>query len=57
MAFFSSYGPMADGRIKPDIVTPGVLITSAGAKGGITGRDDFGSTHAGSSEGEMEGTE
>lgn len=48
---------MADGRIKPDIVTPGVLITSAGAKGGITGRDDFGSTHAGSSEGEMEGTE
>ncbi|PNW83456.1 hypothetical protein CHLRE_05g242750v5 [Chlamydomonas reinhardtii] len=37
VAFFSSYGPMADGRIKPDIVTPGVLITSAGAKGGITG--------------------
>ncbi|KAG2444993.1 hypothetical protein HYH02_008863 [Chlamydomonas schloesseri] len=37
VAFFSSYGPLADGRIKPDVVTPGLYITSAKAKGGITG--------------------
>ena len=38
VAYFSSYGPMADGRIKPDVVAPGLYITSAGARGGITGR-------------------
>ena len=27
--FFSSYGPTPDGRIKPDLVAPGVDITSA----------------------------
>eukprot|EP00198_Chlamydomonas_reinhardtii_P011395 XP_001700732.1 predicted protein [Chlamydomonas reinhardtii] len=37
VAYFSSYGPMADGRIKPDVVAPGLYITSAGARGGITG--------------------
>lgn len=29
---FSSYGPSADGRIKPDITAPGCLIVSAGSK-------------------------
>ncbi|KXZ46202.1 hypothetical protein GPECTOR_46g271 [Gonium pectorale] len=33
----SSYGPMADGRIKPDIVVPGTDTTSAGAYGGVAG--------------------
>ncbi|KAG2430932.1 hypothetical protein HXX76_009902 [Chlamydomonas incerta] len=37
VAFFSSYGPLADGRIKPDVVAPGLYITSAGSRGGITG--------------------
>ncbi|KXZ46203.1 hypothetical protein GPECTOR_46g272 [Gonium pectorale] len=32
----SSYGPMADGRIKPDIVAPGTDVVSAGANGAIT---------------------
>lgn len=29
---FSSYGPTADGRIKPDITAPGCLIVSAGSR-------------------------
>ncbi|KAG2444995.1 hypothetical protein HYH02_008865 [Chlamydomonas schloesseri] len=37
VAYFSSYGPLADGRIKPDVVAPGAYITSAGARGGIIG--------------------
>ncbi len=31
VAHFSSVGPTADGRIKPDIVAPGALLTSADA--------------------------
>ncbi len=37
MASFSSRGPTADGRIKPDIVLPGYLITAARAKGTTMG--------------------
>ncbi|PNH08589.1 Serine protease/ABC transporter B family protein tagD, partial [Tetrabaena socialis] len=37
VAAFSSYGPMSDGRIKPEVVAPGVNITSAGSNGVITG--------------------
>lgn len=29
---FSSYGPTADGRIKPDITAPGCIIVSAGSR-------------------------
>jgi serine protease AprX len=38
MATFSSRGPTADGRIKPDIVFPGVGIVSAHASGATVGR-------------------
>src|SRR3989304_1153740 len=31
LAYFSSRGPTADGRIKPDVVAPGGTITSAAA--------------------------
>ncbi|KXZ46205.1 hypothetical protein GPECTOR_46g274 [Gonium pectorale] len=34
--YTSSYGPVADGRIKPDIIAPGTDIVSAGAGGVIT---------------------
>lgn len=36
---FSSYGPTADGRIKPDITAPGAIIVSAGSRY-CTGWDD-----------------
>ncbi len=36
IAPFSSRGPTLDGRVKPDIVAPGVLITAAKAGGGYT---------------------
>jgi len=36
IAIFSSRGPTLDGRIKPDIVAPGVLIMAAKAGGGYT---------------------
>ncbi len=36
MAVFSSRGPTLDGRNKPDIVAPGVLIIAAKAGGGYT---------------------
>lgn len=29
---FSSYGPTADGRIKPDVTAPGCIVISAGSK-------------------------
>lgn len=31
LAYFSSRGPTADGRVKPDIIAPGVRITAADA--------------------------
>jgi serine protease AprX len=37
IASFSSRGPTADGRVKPDIVVPGHLITAARAKGTTMG--------------------
>lgn len=39
VAGFSSLGPSADGRIKPDLVAPGTLLTSA------AGRDDTVARH------------
>lgn len=33
MSSFSSWGPVDDGRIKPDIVANGVSLTSAGDDG------------------------
>ena len=36
IAIFSSRGPTLDGRVKPDIVAPGVLITAAKSGGGYT---------------------
>ena len=37
-AFFSSYGPTSDGRIKPDVSGPGVNIAAVAANGqGLTG--------------------
>lgn len=32
IAFFSSQGPTRDGRVKPDVVAPGVLVNSAVSK-------------------------
>lgn len=34
IAFFSSRGPTADGRIKPDVVAPGVRVVVADIRGG-----------------------
>lgn len=34
VSYFSSRGPTADGRLKPDLVAPGEKITSAGLNGG-----------------------
>jgi hypothetical protein len=39
LAGFSSYGPTQDGRIKPDIVAPGTLL-SARSDGRLTGKPD-----------------
>ncbi len=37
-AYFSSFGPTADGRIKPDVSAPGVMIAAVSANGkGIAG--------------------
>ncbi len=37
-AYFSSYGPTADGRVKPDISAPGVMVAAVAANGkGLTG--------------------
>eukprot|EP00760_Papus_ankaliazontas_P038912 PhM_4_TR9411/c0_g1_i1/m.54786 len=36
VAFFSSFGPTFDGRVKPDVVAPGNDITSAASDGGGT---------------------
>ncbi|NJB85488.1 subtilisin family serine protease [Lewinella marina] len=37
-AYFSSFGPTADGRIKPDVSGPGVMVTAVAANGkGLTG--------------------
>jgi hypothetical protein len=33
VAYFSSFGPTFDNRIKPDVVAPGFLITSARSSG------------------------
>lgn len=38
MASFSSRGPTADGRVKPDVVAPGVSIVAARAAGTSMGR-------------------
>jgi len=40
LADFSSRGPTADGRRKPDIVAPGYSILSASSKGGQSGECD-----------------
>ncbi len=37
---FSSYGPTADGRIKPDITAPGCIIVSAGSRYAGSWSDD-----------------
>ena len=37
IAEFSAHGPTADGRIKPDVIFPGVLITSTRARGASMG--------------------
>ncbi|MEL6668882.1 MAG: S8 family serine peptidase [Bacteroidota bacterium] len=34
-AYFSSYGPTSDGRVKPDVSGPGTNIPSVGISGGI----------------------
>lgn len=36
VAFFSSQGPAYDGRIKPDLVAPGLYLLSAKASGGLS---------------------
>ncbi len=37
-AYFSSFGPTADGRIKPDVSGPGVMVAAVAANGqGLTG--------------------
>ncbi|HEV2950804.1 MAG TPA: S8 family serine peptidase, partial [Actinomycetota bacterium] len=41
LARFSSRGPTLDGRIKPDIVAPGVGITSANANNANNGTDPY----------------
>ena len=50
LAAFSSRGPTLDGRIKPDIVAPGVGITSANANNANNGTDPYvsflGTSHA-----------
>ncbi|MBK9613309.1 MAG: S8 family serine peptidase [Dehalococcoidia bacterium] len=43
IAEFSAHGPTADGRIKPDVLFPGTLITSTRARG----------THMGASQGDL----
>ena len=40
LAMFSSRGPSADGRMKPDLVSPGFFILSAAARNGQTGECD-----------------
>ena len=40
LAAFSSRGPTADNRIKPDLVSPGAQILSAGAQPGISNECD-----------------
>jgi len=40
LADFSSRGPTADGRRKPDVVAPGMGILSAAARNGQTGECD-----------------
>ncbi|GFR51593.1 hypothetical protein Agub_g14014 [Astrephomene gubernaculifera] len=35
VAYFSSYGPLSDGRLKPDIVAPGADLMSAGSTGSL----------------------
>ena len=37
---FSSKGPTQDGRIKPDIIAPGLYVLSAGAQPNVTGECD-----------------
>lgn len=51
IASFSSRGPTADGRVKPDLCFPGVRIVAARAKGTSMGRpvDDFYTTASGTS--------
>ncbi|MFC9439251.1 S8 family serine peptidase [Nocardia sp. NPDC057030] len=47
LASFSSRGPAADGRVKPDLVAPGAGITTSDHHGGYTTRDgtQFASAH------------
>ena len=49
MATFSSCGPAADGRIKPDITVPGSNIVSAGADRSITSNNCGTATMSGTS--------
>ncbi|MBI1801151.1 MAG: S8 family serine peptidase, partial [Chloroflexi bacterium] len=51
IASFSSRGPTADGRVKPDVCFPGVRIVAARAKGTSMGRavDDFYTSASGTS--------
>jgi subtilisin family serine protease len=41
ISYFSSRGPTADGRTKPDVVAPGERIVSANAARGRTGESDY----------------
>ncbi|GLC50169.1 hypothetical protein PLESTB_000350100 [Pleodorina starrii] len=54
VAYFSSYGPFTDGRIKPDLVAPGGMVESALSAAGIT--PDTTSDTCSSSTTQMQGT-
>ena len=44
IAWFSSHGPTADGRLAPNVVGTGVELTSARGRGSLSGHDTFSGT-------------